>query len=145
MLEMAAGRLFEGWAEGPLTFQPTYKLDFGSKKLAMIVSVVELCGGQATPCMTHRPKQESQLGLIACFGFRVLRYGAVLPCLSNQSPYMVVRLEIYTCVQEILTSDHLPVFATFKVNAVRLRVVLCLITSLVLSRLDVMLTHLMLR
>merc|ERR1712166_724692 len=83
MLEMAAGRVFEGWAEGPLTFQPTYKLDFGSN------TVYDTSSKARIPAWTDR----------------VLWV-----------PGPEIRLEIYTCVQEILTSDHLPVFATFKVG-----------------------------
>lgn len=81
--EMKEGRVFEKWTEGPLTFQPTYKLDFGSN------SVYDTSAKARIPAWTDRvlwlPRPE-------------------------------IRLEMYTCVKEIVTSDHLPVFATFKVG-----------------------------
>eukprot|EP00656_Telonema_subtile_P055525 TRINITY_DN8629_c0_g1_i1.p1 TRINITY_DN8629_c0_g1~~TRINITY_DN8629_c0_g1_i1.p1 ORF type:complete len:290 (-),score=46.59 TRINITY_DN8629_c0_g1_i1:58-927(-) len=81
--EMSGGNVFQGFEEGPLSFQPTYKLDFGSN------TVYDTSSKARIPAWTDR-------------------------VLYVPSPN--IQLIDYGCDREVVTSDHLPVYALFEVR-----------------------------
>lgn len=81
--EMAAGRAFQGFSEGPTNFAPTYRYECGSRRYSSVkLRIPSYCD-------------------------RVL-YRALPGC--------NLELQEYKPADEIMTSDHSPVFATFRAS-----------------------------
>lgn len=86
-IERTAGRAFDGWSEGELSFPPTYKLDRGS------VDAYDTSAKKRVPSWTDRVMWRT----------KPLSRGGKVLCESGA--------DVYTSARGVRTSDHLPVVA----------------------------------
>ena len=84
LTEMNRGRVFAGYREGKLDFDPTYKFDVGT-------SSYDSSSKQRIPAWTDR----------------------VLYSASSEKAAAKLQLREYGCCAGVLESDHKPVFARF--------------------------------